>query len=329
MKIICYGVREIERSFFNQLNIFQYELTLINEYMNHTTVELADGYDAVMIRGNCLADEHVLDRLKSFGIKYILTRTVGYNHINLEYARILKFELCARVPQYSPTAVSELAVSMALMLSRKTLMMLNQTRQKDFVIHSQYFAKEIRHSTVGIIGMGNIGQASAKAFIGLGAKVIASTLHPSEQVKKIVDIVELNILLQQADIVLLHMPYNKESNHHFVNSQFISKMKDNAILINTSRGELVDINAIIDALHSQKLSGVGLDVLENETSYFGKNCQMHNDILLNKLIELYPRLIITPHLGSFTDEALCNMILTSYQNLHDFLTTNQCNNCLL
>ncbi|MDK2818030.1 MAG: lactate dehydrogenase [Spirochaetota bacterium] len=331
MKIVSYGVRPIEESFFHKLNTFSYILDLVPELLTNDNIHLCQGADVVMLRSNCNADKNNLIKMKELGIKYILTRTVGYDHIDLKMVKELEFELCARIPSYSPTAVSELAVSIALGLSRKTIAMTMNTSHKDYKIYNNYFSKEIRHSTVGVIGTGRIGICSVKAFLGLGAKVLGYDPYPSEEIKSIIDIVDLDTLLQESDIILLHTPYFKDSNYHFVNEQFINKMKNNSILINTARGELVDLKAILKGIKSGKLAGVGLDVLENENMCFFRDNtdQKLQDPIIEELSSYYPRVIITPHVGSFTEVALTNMIEISYQNLDQFLKYGFCDNTLI
>ncbi len=331
MKMISYGVRPVEEDFFNKLNTFGYDLELVPALLNDDNVELAKGFDCVMLRGNCKADKTNLTKFKEYGVEYILTRTVGYDHIDLQAVKDLGFKLCARVPAYSPTAISELAVSMALGLSRKTFDMVAHAANKDFVAHDSFFAKEVRHSTVGIIGTGRIGLCSARAFLGMGAKVLGTDPYPSKEAEELLTMTDLDTLLKESDIVLLHSPYFKDSNHHLVNKDFLSKMKDGSILVNTARGELIDITAVLDAIESNKLYGVGLDVLEGEKEFFFKNLTgttLSNPVI-EKLVSYYPRVIFSPHLGSFTDEALTNMIEISYQNLEEFLKEGSCKNTII
>ncbi|MGL5956850.1 MAG: NAD(P)-dependent oxidoreductase [Brevinema sp.] len=329
MKIASYGVRPIEIEFFHRFNKYGYDLTLIPELLTEKNVSQLRGCEGVILRGNCKADQQNLIKMKEFGIKYILTRTTGYDHIDLEAVKDLGFLLCAGVPSYSPNATSELAVSMALGLSRKTFAMAGAG--KNFIADDRYFAKEVRHSVVGIIGMGRIGICSAKAFLGMGAQVLGYDPSPSEEAKVLVKMTDLGTLLHHSDIVLLHSPYIKGSNYHLVNHEFLSRMKDQAILVNTARGELIDLEALLTAIESNKLSGVGLDVLEGERDYFFKDFtgKILPNPIIEQLISYYPRVIITPHLGSFTDEALTNMIVVSYQNLSEFLQTGSCRNSLV
>lgn len=331
MTIISYGVRPIEESFFNSLNTFNYKLIFVKELLTDDNVVLCKGADVVMLRGNCKADKNNLTIMKDLGIKYILTRTVGYDHIDLNAVKELGFTLCARVPAYSPTAISELAVSLALGLSRKTFAMISTSSHKDYTAYDDYFAKEIRHSTIGILGVGRIGLCTAKAFLGMGAKVLAFDPYPSEEAKNLLELTNLAQIQKESDIILIHSPYIKGTNDQMINKEFINNMKDGSIIVNTARGELIDTKALLEAVESQKIAGVALDVIMGEKAYFFKDNTNKTlpDLIVDKLASYYPRVIITPHLASFTDEALTNMITISYQNLDEFLKTNTCKNNLI
>lgn len=331
MKIVSYGVRPVEEAFFHKLNTYGYELILVKELLTDDNVQLCKGAQVVMLRGNCKANKNNLTIMKELGVEFILTRTVGYDHIDLESVTELGFKLCARVPSYSPTAISELAVSLALGLSRKTFAMISSSSQKNYIAYDNYFAKEVRLSTVGIIGAGKIGLYSVKAFKAMGAKVLAYDPYPSEEAKANVELVSLEQLQKESDIILIHCPYIKGTNDKLINHEFISNMKAQSIIINTARGELVDTQALLDGIESGKLAAVGLDVITGEYAYFFKDFsgQTLPDPIVEKLSSYYPRVVITPHLASFTDEALTNMIEISYQNLDQFIKTGTCNNSLL
>lgn len=326
-KIVCYGVRDLEVEYFNKLNEYGYELVLINDFLNHENVKEAEGAAAVMIRGNCTADRKNIEFLGKNGVKYILTRTVGYNHIDLQAAKEQGIRI-ATVPAYSPNAIAELALTLAMMLLRNTAYAASKTREKDFTVDSNMFSKEIRNCTVGIIGTGKIGLTSAKLFKGLGAKVVAYDVFQSDAAKEVVEFMSLDDVLAQSDIISVHVPYIKGVNYHMVNDEFISKMKDGAIFVNTARGELQDNEAILKAVKSGKLAGYGTDVFEGESSFFSRNLrgrELENKTIEN-LVGLFPKVIVTPHIGSFTNQALTNMISISYENMNDFLTSGKCKN---
>ncbi|QXW65472.1 lactate dehydrogenase [Streptobacillus moniliformis] len=330
MKVLCYGVRDVEEKFFHELNKkFNFEITCIPEYLNTPeTAKMAQGYDAVILRGNCWATKENLDIYKEANVKYVLTRTVGVNHIDVNYAKELGMKM-AYVPFYSPNAIAELAVTLAMMLLRNTALMTSNCANKDFRVTSDMFSREIRNCTVGVIGLGKIGFTASKLFNGLGAKVLGYDVFKKDNVEDILTQVDLDTLIKESDIISLHIPFIKE-NGKLVNEEFISKMKDNSILINTGRGETMCTKAIIDGIKSGKLSGAGIDTLENESELFFKDFSGKNipNELFEELVNLYPKVLLTPHLGSFTDEAVTNMIETTYENLQEFITTGDCKNKL-
>ena len=328
IKIVCFGVRETEVPYFHKLNEkFGYELKLVTENLTHENVEEAIETEAIMIRGNCKADRRNLKILKEHGLQYVLTRTVGFDHVDLEAVKDLGLK-SARVPGYSPNAISELAVTLSMMLLRHTAYTVNKTRQKDFTVDATMFSKEVRNCTVGVLGTGRIGLTTAKLFKGLGAKVLGYDVFQSDAAKEVVEFKTLDEVIAESDIISIHMPFFKDSNYHIVNDDFISKMKDGAILVNTARGELQDLEAIIRGIESGKLGGFGTDVLEGEAGTFFKDLKgttLQNPVF-EKLVNLYPRVLITPHMGSYTDEALINMIEISYENLREYLNEGTCKN---
>lgn len=324
-KIACYGVRPNEVPFFEDLNKYNYDLTLVEGLLTHDNIETAQGHDAVLLRGNCVADRQNLTKLKEYGIKYVFTRTVGFNHIDLEAASEYHMEV-ARVPSYSPNAIAELSLTLAMMLLRNTAYTTNRTSYKNFVVDSQMFSREIRNCTVGIIGTGKIGLTEAKLFKGLGAEVLGYDVYESDVAKEVLSFRSLDQLLAESDIVSIHVPYFPGQNDQMINSEFLSKMKPNSILINTARGELQDNEAILKAIEDQHLAGFATDVFANEKDLFFKAFepwQALPDPTVQKLVDLYPRVLVTPHVGSNTDEALSNMIETSFKNFNEILTTGK------
>ncbi|MCI5724781.1 MULTISPECIES: 2-hydroxyacid dehydrogenase [Fusobacterium] len=332
MKILFYGVREVEVPLFNELNKkFNHEIELIPDYLNSKeTAEKAKGFECVVLRGNCFANKEVLDMYKSYGVKYLFTRTVGTNHIDVKYAKELGFKL-AYVPFYSPNAIAELAVSMAMSLLRALPHTAVKFENRDFTVDPYMFAREIRNCNVGIIGLGKIGFTAAKLFKGLGANVLGYDMFPKEGIDDIVTQVSLDELVRNSDVISIHAPYIKE-NGKVITKEFLAKMKKNSILINTARGELMDLEAVIEALESGHLMGAGIDTIEGEVNYFFKNfSDKEVEFKLKfptfqRLLDLYPRVLVTPHVGSYTDEAASNMIETSFENLKEYLETGACKN---
>ena len=198
----------------------------------------------------------------------------------------------------------------------------NKTKDKNFIVDKQMFSREIRNCTVGVLGLGRIGMTAAKLFKGLGANVIGFDIFPKTGVEDIVTQMPMDEVLAKADIITLHAPYIKE------NGKAIAKMKDNVILINTGRGELVDTDALVEALESGKIYGAGIDTLDNEVAIFFKDFKGEKLPVpaFEKLVNMYPKVILTPHVGSYTDEAALNMIETTFDNLKEYLDTGDCKN---
>ncbi|ATZ16085.1 D-lactate dehydrogenase [Entomoplasma freundtii] len=329
MKVICYGVREIEKPIFEKINQkFNFELTLLPDLLSHNNIETAKGHEALLVRANCVADKINLEKMHQMGIKFLLTRTVGTNHIDIPEAKKLGFKM-AYVPYYSPNAVSELAFSTGLALFRNILHMNNKFNHKDFNVDNEMFAPEVRNSIVGIIGVGRIGLETAKAWKGMGAKVLGYDLYPRTDVDSTntLDYVDLDTLLAQADLISIHCPYIKGKNEAMVDREFIKKLKPGCIIVNAARGELINYQDLYEGLISGQISKVALDTLTNEGQiYFQKHESELPINIYEKLWSLRPRVIFTPHIGSFTDEAVENMVETSFTNLAEFLKTQTCQN---
>ncbi len=324
MKVLCYSVNSIEKPYFENFSKkYDLDITCTSKFLtNDDTALLADGYDAVVLRANCFANKKNLDIYKKCGVKYLLTRTVGVNHIDLDYAKELGFKM-AYVPITSTHAVAELTVTHALMLLRNTA----GFDKYNGVTNSLKLPKELRNCTIGIIGLGNVGCTTAKLFKGLGAKVLGYDLETIKDNCDAFTQVELDTLLSESDIVCVHVPY-KHCYGKIITKDFLNKMKPGAILVNSARGELQDTQALIDVLESGHLAGLGLDVIEDETDVFFKDFQggaLPNP-LLDKLINMYPKVLVSPHMGSYTEDGITSMIETSFKNLLEFETTGDCAN---
>ncbi len=330
-KMICFGVRDYEKPYFEKLGKqYDYELVLRPEYLNDTNYELAKGYEMVMVRGNCPVNHDHMGELAKSGLKYYLTRTAGYNHVDIAACKEFGIET-AFVPGYSPNAISELALTFAMTLLRNVAYTCDLTHQGHFKVTNQMFSREVRGCTVGIMGCGRIGCTTANLFKGLGAKVIGYDVYQSDYAKSVVEFKDIDEFLKEADIIVCHMAYIKGKNDKFIDASKIAKMKDNAILINVARGEVLDNEAAVAAIKSGHLAGLGLDVISDETAIFNKDLDpkhmatpLHQDI-----IDLYPKVLITPHVGSATDMALIDMIEVSLKNMDEYLATGKCKNSLI
>lgn len=330
-EIICFGCRNYEKSYFEELGTkYNYSLILKEAYLNTENYKDAIGYPIVMVRGNCTIDKDAMKDLAAHGLKYYLTRTAGYNHIDLTACKELGFE-SAFVPGYSPNAVSELALTLAMMLLRNVAYATDKTHQGNFKITDQMFSREVRNCTVGILGCGRIGSTTAKLFNGLGAKVVGYDVYQNPNNKDILAYLPLDEFIKESDIVICHLAYLKGKNDHFINKEFINLMKPNSILINVARGEVLDIESALEAVKNNHLAGLGVDVTEYEKILFNKIHDPKNmpSKIDQEIIDLYPRVLITPHIGSSTDKALIDMIEISLQNMDEYLSTGKCKNSLI
>lgn len=325
-KIVAYGVRENEVDYFKKLNKYDYDLQLEPELLTHENIATAKGADGVLLRANCKADAQNLAKLNEWSIKYVFTRTVGFNHIDLEAAA--KFDMkVARVPAYSPYAVAELAMTLGMMLFRHTALATSLTKQGDFTVSTATFSGEVHSSTIGIIGTGRIGATEAQLYQGMGAKVLGYDPYPSDFAKKYVEFVDQDELLAKSNIVSVHVPYFPGQNDNLINADFLGKMQKSAVLVNTARTELADYSAIISAIKEKEIAGFASDVLPDEAEVLGHDFKGNiTNELTRELVDLYPKVILTPHIGSYTSPALTDMIAVSYENFHQVLETGKTDN---
>lgn len=331
-KIICFGCRGYELPYFEKLgNQYGYELITRPEYLNNDNIELAFGYEIVMVRGNCNVDAAHMKTLKEHGLKYYLTRTAGYNHVDVAACKELGIET-AFVPGYSPNAISELALTLSLTLLRHTQYTCDLAHQGKFKVTDTMFSKEIRDCTVGILGCGRIGRTTASLYKGLGAKVIGYDVFVSPACEGLIEMKsDVKDVFKEADIIVCHMAYIKGSNDKFISEELIGLMKKEAILVNVARGEVMDNMAALLAVKEGRLGGLALDVIDGEKSLF--NHEFDPSAMPNEeqqlVIDLYPKVLITPHVGSATEHALIDMIEVSLKNMDEYLATGKCKNSLI
>ena len=330
MNVVIFGVREYENKVFEEIQReYHHQFSLCEQYLNDDNYELALGYEVVIIRANCSLSRSSLAELKASGVQYLLTRTVGYNHIPLQDCKDLGIRV-AYAPGYSPSSIAELAVGLSLCLLRSIPEAIKNSSNYDFRLNNRMLGKELKDCVVGIIGCGQIGKQAAKLFHGFGAKVFGYDLHEDRNMEGIISYCSLNKLLSQSDIISIHLPYIKGKNDHFISYNEIDKMKDGVVLVNTARGELLDTNALIDNVSTGKVFGAGLDVVENESDvFFTRHSEQDVSPLIQELLRLYPRIIITPHISSSTDSAIYDALRITMNNLEEFRLNGSCKNQLV
>lgn len=322
-KIIAFGVRNDELdSFKTYSKKFNFNLILKNENLSPKNVDFCKGFDGVSFLGNCIVNREVLEKLHSFGIKYIASRSTGYNNIDLNSAK--EFGISVSNSTYSPNSVAEFTVLSALMLLRNMKKTFLNIEKYNFSLNG-IMGKEIRNQTVGVIGTGKIGKLVVSFFKSLGAKVIAYDLFKSPNI----DYVSLEELFKNSDIITLHSPLTKE-NFHMINNDTISNMKNGVIIINAARGKLIDLKALINGLKSKKIGSAFLDTFEHELGIVHTDCSKigFNNPELEELLKL-DNVIVTSHQAFYTDQAVSDMVESSLTCLFDFFTTgNSINNLI-
>jgi len=282
-----------------------------------------DKYDAV-IGYSPKIDREVLQRFANHSIKYYITRSTGFNHIDLVAAKELGIRV-ANVRAYSPNAIAELALALVMNLNRQISMLSYDIHNKDFS-RPQKLAKEIRDCTIGILGTGNIGVVSAKYYQAMGAKVIGYDKYPNAKYGDILEYLSFQEVIENSDILLIHLPYIKEETFHLINLETLSKAKPHLIIVNTARGELVNLADIETLIRTNKLAGYGADVFEFEEKYLGKKVEEIDDPIIKTALELYPKIILTPHIGASTERAIHSMNEIAIENFIEFVNTGECKN---
>ena len=276
------------------------------------TVNLAQGYDGVCVFVNDDVNSMVIDRLCNYGCKAILLRCAGYNNVDTEYAKG-KIKVL-RVPAYSPYAVAEHAMAMLLTSVRRIHKAYIRTRDYNFSLEGMT-GFDLHGKTVGIIGTGKIGRVFADICKGFGMKILAYDKYPAtENGKNLYDYVDKDEIFRQCDIISLHCPLNNET-FHVIDRNAIEQMKKGVIIINTSRGALIDADALLEGIKSRKIGGACLDVYEEEADVFYEDKSGHilNDDVLARLISM-PNVIVTSHQAFLTREALDNIAETTFEN---------------
>jgi D-lactate dehydrogenase len=320
MKAVAYSIKPFEKEFLAKANQKKHDITLISNPLNFDTATYATGKDAVIVFTNDDVSSKVIEKLADIGIKYIVTRSVGTDHIDKETAARCRIKL-ANVPSYSPQAIAEHAVALAFALNRH-LMTANENAHNFDFRNDGLIGFNFSGKAVGIIGLGQTGLAAASIFKSLGCYVLGydNTAIPENP---FVEQVELDELLAAADIISLHIPLNEHS-RHFICKQNLDQMKTGVMLINTSRGPIIKTSDVLLALETGKVGYLGMDVYEYEKGLFFENHEndTQKDPLLKNLLDR-DNVIVTPHQAYLTREALQEIADQTIKNL-DLWQQNKC-----
>lgn len=326
MKVVVYDTHDFETKYLEEANIYGFDVELLTIGLTKKTAVLAKGADAIAIFGNDDASAPVLEELHSNGVRYIALRSAGYNHIDIPKAQELGMKV-ANVPAYSPYSVAEHSIALIMALNRKLIRANSRVRELNFSL-SGLVGFDMNGKTVGIIGTGKIGSVLAKILNGFGCNLLGYDIKQNEELvqKYNLKYVEKEVLFQNSDIIVLLAPLNPATKY-IVNEESIAMMKDGVMLINTSRGGLVDTKALIKALKNGKFGSVGLDVYELEQGLFFHDYSdtIVQDDMIARLLT-FPNVLVTSHQAFLTSNALENIASTTYLNLHQWDSTGTAEN---
>ncbi|KAH8905261.1 hypothetical protein BR93DRAFT_775902 [Coniochaeta sp. PMI_546] len=332
MKLAIFSAKPYDKRYLSGVHqshpdVTSVELVFHEFSLSHDTVSLAHGADAVCVFVNDTLDTHVVEALHSAGVRAILLRCAGFNNVDLKTAEKLGL-FVANVPSYSPEAVAEFTVALIQTLNRKTHRSFNRVREGNFNLDG-LLGRTLHGKTVGVIGTGKIGVAFARIMRGFGCRLLAFDPYPTDAFRPYGDYADLDTLLPQCDFVSLHCPLT-ESTRHIINEKSLAKMKQGAVLVNTSRGGLIDTVTVIAALKSKHLGGLALDVYDGEGALF-YNDHSGDIIQDDELMRLttFPNVLVCGHQAFFTEEALTEIASCTFQNLEDFRRRVPCKNSVV
>ena len=294
-----------------------HDLVFLEPRLSVATAPLADGADAVCAFVNDDLSRPVLEQLHASGVRLVALRCAGFNQVDVTAAAELGITV-ARVPGYSPHAVAEHAVGLVLALNRKLHRAYNRVRENNFALHG-LLGFDLHGRTVGVVGTGQIGAVFAQIMLGFGCRVLAHDPYPDPAcAARGVEYVDLPALLAQSDVVSLHCPLTPQT-HHLLDAAAVAQMRDGVMVVNTSRGALVDTAAVIDGLKRGKIGFLGLDVYEEEADLFFEDLsdRVVGDDVFARLLT-FPNVLITGHQAFFTGEALAAIATTTLENLSAF-----------
>ncbi|WP_191600645.1 2-hydroxyacid dehydrogenase [Marinomonas algicola] len=316
MKVAVFSSKTYDKQTLTHENAYaNIELDFFESRLSTETVALTKGFDAISCFVNDQIDKYVLQQLSANGIKAIALRCAGYNNVDIKTAIDLDISVY-HVPDYSPESVAEHAVALIMTLNRKTHRAFHRVKEGNFSLEG-LMGFNLSNKTVGCIGTGRIGQAFSKIMIGFGCRVLCHDIRPSQMLIDLgCEYVDLASLYEQSDIISLHCPLTNETNH-LINKDSLEQMRKGVMIINTSRGALVNAQEAIDALYSEKIGYLGLDVYEQEGTLFFED--MSGTIIQDSVFQLmltFPNVVVTGHQGYFTDTALSHIAQTTLENLY-------------
>lgn len=306
MKIIAYDVIDYEKPIFEKIIKEQkIEIIMIEESLSVDNINMAKGCDGISVIGYSRVTKEILDEVNKLGIKHLSTRTIGFEHIDTNYAKKLGIHISNA--RYQPNNVADFTVMMMLILLRKAKISICRALVNDFSLDG-LMGREMRNLTVGVVGTGKIGATVIKNLSGFGCKILAVDKFENESVKDIAAYTDFDTLCRESDIITLHVPMTDE-NYHMINEKTIAKMKKGVIIINTARGALIDTESLIEGLEKEWIGGAGIDTIEEESGivhvHVGTKIVEKRSLLY---LKQFPNVLFTQHYAFYTEEASESMV---------------------
>lgn len=325
MKIFAYEVRPDEAACFEKLRQEHgVDIVLSGEVPTLDNAAMAAGCEGVTMLGQGRIDAALLDAYHSFGVRYLSTRTIGYNHIDIEHARKIGIHVCNA--DYAPNGVAEYTIMLMLLCLRHYKPSLWRINVNDFSLGGLQ-GRELRNLTVGVVGTGSIGKQVIRTLQGFGCRILAYSRHPAPNVDA--EYVDLDTLYAQSDLITYHTALTPET-FHMVNADSIAKMKNGVIIVNSARGPLMDSAALVEAVERGKIGALGLDCIEKEEGIYHKNHR--DDIISNRdmaYLRQFPNVVMTPHMAFYTDAAVESMVQCGVEGILEMAETGTYRNMLV
>ena len=329
LKVAMFSTRPYDKEFFLNANQSHgHHLSFFEARLSVATASLAFGYEVVCVFVHDFLDEPVLRQISATGTRLVALRCSGYNNVDIEAASKLGMTVI-RVPAYSPNAVAEHTVGLLLALNRHIHRAYNRVREMNFSLDG-LMGFDVCGKVVGVIGTGAIGGCFCGIMSGFGCRILAYDPNPNPHLQKLgVEYVSLEKIFTDSDIISLHCPYTP-STHHLIDAEAIAMMKKGVMLLNTSRGALLDTAAVIEGLKQQRIGSLGIDVYEEEAGLFYED--RSNEILQDEVFArllTFPNVIITGHQAFFTREAVRNIAETTLAGITEFALSGSCRNAVV
>lgn len=316
MKVFVYNYQEQEADYFNVCKKkMEIEIKTCPDQPSIENANLAQGYECISVLSTPIGRDLIL-KFHEKGVRFISTRTIGYDHIDIAAAKNVGIHIGNAT--YAPESVADYTIMLILMSLRKMKMIMKNCEAQDYAIN-HLEGKNLKGKVLGVIGTGHIGQTLIRHIAGFECDILAYNPHVKDEMKPYVEYVTLDTLLRKSDIITMHIPLNEDT-YHILNAKTFAEMKDGVVIINSSRGSLIDNKALIKAIETGKVGAAALDVVEGETGIYYRNRNgailKHHDLAI---LNAFPNVILSPHMAFLTDDSYHDMVVNSMKSCYFFM----------